>query len=140
MRMIRGYLLVALLAVFCFGCVERKLTIKSDPPGGRVWLDGEEIGETPVTVPFTYYGTREIIIEKDLYRTVKLKVPINAPIYQIFPLDFITEVLLPFKIVDSHVVQVGLERITPAAKEEILQRAAELKKETEPPPQPEPQK
>ncbi len=126
------WLLAALVAVLCGGCVERKLTIKSDPPGGKVWLDGEEVGETPVTVPFTYYGTRQVVVEKDLYRTVKITVPIGAPAYQIFPLDFFTEVVLPFKIVDQRVVQVGLERITAATKEDVLQRAAELKRETTP--------
>jgi hypothetical protein len=131
-------LIAVLLVVLCIGCVERKLTIKSDPPGGKVWLDGEEVGETPVSVPFTYYGTRQVVVEKDLYRTVKVVVPIGAPAYQIFPLDFFTELILPFKFVDQRVVQVGLERITPATKEEILQRAAELKKETAPAPESQP--
>ena len=127
----RLLLFAIILTLGCFGCVERKLTIRSDPPGGKVWLDGVEVGETPVTVPFTFYGTREVVVEKDLYRTVKLVVPVGAPAYQIFPLDFFTEVVLPVNIVDQRVVHVGLERLTATAKEEVLHRATELKKETE---------
>ncbi|MDQ7781011.1 MAG: PEGA domain-containing protein [Planctomycetota bacterium] len=124
-------LFAAAVLLVTVGCVERKLTIKSDPTGGTVWLDGVDVGEAPVTVPFTYYGTREVVVEKELHRPVRLLVPIGAPAYQIFPLDFFTEVILPTKIVDHRIITVGLEPLTPTPKAEVLQRAAELKKEAE---------
>src|SRR3982750_4047234 len=42
------------------GCVERKLTIGSDPPGAILLLNDVEVGRTPVTVPFTTYGDYDI--------------------------------------------------------------------------------
>ncbi len=42
------------------GCVERTITITSDPPYALVWLNDEEIGRTPVTVPFTFYGKYDV--------------------------------------------------------------------------------
>ena len=40
------------------GCVYRRLIVRSDPPGARVLIDGQEVGYTPTGIPFTYYGTR----------------------------------------------------------------------------------
>ncbi|MCP4263659.1 MAG: PEGA domain-containing protein, partial [Planctomycetes bacterium] len=38
------------------GCVERKLTINTEPQGALVILNDEEIGTSPVTVSFEWYG------------------------------------------------------------------------------------
>src|SRR5690606_3614274 len=61
---LRGRILFTILAGLLLsqslGCVHRRMTIRSDPPGALVLLEGEEIGYTPVSVDFTYYGTREI--------------------------------------------------------------------------------
>jgi len=51
----------------------------------------EEIGATPVSIDFTYYGTREIALVKDGYRTVPVYRKIPTPWYQIFPLEFVTD-------------------------------------------------
>ena len=42
--------------------VRRRITIKTDPPGALVYIDDQEIGVTPVSTSFTYYGTRKIQI------------------------------------------------------------------------------
>lgn len=42
------------------GCVERRLTIGSDPPGAILLLNDVEVGRTPVTVPFTWYGDYDV--------------------------------------------------------------------------------
>ena len=42
------------------GCVERRYTIRTDPPGALVIVNGEEIGPTPVSRSFIYYGDRKI--------------------------------------------------------------------------------
>ncbi len=51
---------LVLLAVA--GCANRTLTIDSEPPGARVILNREEIGETPVTKRFRYGGINEILV------------------------------------------------------------------------------
>ena len=66
------------------GCVERQMTIRSDPPGALVYVDGYEIGITPVITPFTYYGQRKIRLVKDGYETLTVIQPVPPPWYE-FP-------------------------------------------------------
>ena len=57
-----GTLLI--LSLTQVGCMHRRMTIRSNPPGARVLLEGEEKGFTPYSMDFTYYGTREITLVK----------------------------------------------------------------------------
>lgn len=60
---LKRYVLPAFAAaLFCglTGCVERKLTIGSDPEGAILLLNDVEVGRTPVTVPFTWYGDYDV--------------------------------------------------------------------------------
>lgn len=93
-----GLALLALLP----GCVHRRLTINSNPPGARVLLDGEEVGETPTATDFTHYGTREIVLQKDGYDTLKTLQTVPPPWYQVPPLDFFSDNLLPFQLTNRH--------------------------------------
>ena len=34
-------------AVFSAGCVERRYTLRTDPPGALAIVNGEEVGQTP---------------------------------------------------------------------------------------------
>jgi hypothetical protein len=52
----RGVMLGLLCLSLLPGCVHRRLTVSSNPPGARVLLDGEEVGETPTSVDFTLDG------------------------------------------------------------------------------------
>src|SRR3990172_12037515 len=45
-----------LAMILLAGCVERRLTINTDPQGAKVVLNDQEIGTSPVTVPFHWYG------------------------------------------------------------------------------------
>ncbi len=47
------------------GCVERLITVHSSPAGALVYLNDEEIGRTPVSVPFKYYGTYDVRLEHE---------------------------------------------------------------------------
>ena len=64
------------------GCVERRYTIRSDPPGATVIVNGEEIGPTPASKSFVYYGEREITLMLDGYETKTVIQPITAPWWQ----------------------------------------------------------
>ena len=61
------------------GCVERRYTIRSDPPGANIIVNGEEIGPAPASKSFNYYGNREITLMLDGYETRTITQPINAP-------------------------------------------------------------
>jgi len=81
--------------------VERKLTILSDPPGAMVWLDGQPIGKTPITVPFAFYGTREISLYYARYQAYTTMQEVPCPWYQYFPIDFVSEFLIPLEYTDN---------------------------------------
>mgnify|MGYP003390210842 CR=1 FL=1 len=84
------------------GCVHRRMTVHSNPSGARVLLDGDEVGETPTSVDFTHYGTREIVLQKDGYDTLKTLQRVPSPWYQIPPLDFFADNLLPYQLTNRH--------------------------------------
>ena len=44
----RLLVVVMTLAASLPGCVHRRLTVNSNPPGARVLLDGEEVGELKI--------------------------------------------------------------------------------------------
>lgn len=82
------------------GCVERKLTIRSEPDGAVVWLDGERLGEAPVTVRFDHYGGRDITLSKSGYHRHREVVEVKPPFYQRLGPDFFFEHLWPGTLVD----------------------------------------
>ncbi|NCY03200.1 MAG: PEGA domain-containing protein [Planctomycetia bacterium] len=81
-----GCLLVAVLLVAATGCVQRRMTIRSNPPGALVYVDDYQIGTTPVSTDFIYYGTRKIRLVKDGYETLTVRQPFPIPWYEVFPL------------------------------------------------------
>jgi hypothetical protein len=103
-----GIWLTALLGSAC--AAERTITITSEPPGALVRLDDSLVGVTPVKVPFLHYGTRRVTWYLDGYRTESRLVPIRAPWYAGFPMDILTEVVLPLGWKNNHAVHEDLAR------------------------------
>jgi hypothetical protein len=69
--MARRWKLIALwLALAASGCVERELTVTSEPPGAIVYIGDREVGRTPITTPFTWYGDYDIILRREGYQTL----------------------------------------------------------------------
>lgn len=58
-------LTLLLLPTLLTGCLERTITITSQPTGALVHLNDREVGRTPVVVPFTFYGTYTVRLEHD---------------------------------------------------------------------------
>src|SRR5262245_45195499 len=79
------------------GCVRRRLSVRTNPPGAQVFVDDQEIGTTPCSAPFIYYGTRKITLMKDGYRTETIFQKIPPPWYEIPPLDFLVENIYPLE-------------------------------------------
>ena len=100
-RMARWTLLLTLLAA-ASGCVDRLLQIRSDPPGAKVFVNGEEIGETPLDYAFDHYGSYGIVFRKFDYRSLKITEEVDAPWFEYFPFDFFSENLVPWVIRDLH--------------------------------------
>ena len=119
--------LLAACALAAPGCVQRRLTIRSNPPGALVYVDNYEIGTTPVSTDFIYYGTREIRLVKDGFVTETQMAPIWAPWYQWFPLDFFAENLIPYEIRDERVLDFQLTPMVVVPTDELLDRAESLR-------------
>lgn len=111
------------------GCVERKLTINTAPQGALVTLNDEEIGSSPVTVSFEWYGDYEVRIEKEGFETLKTHRRLKGPWYDSFPFDFFAGVLNPKRIVDSYEWTFTLAEKRPANRDELIENAQELKKQ-----------
>ncbi len=83
------------------GCVHQTLTIRSEPPGARVFLNDKRAGTTPYKQEFLWYGWYRVALMKDGYDRLDDRTLIQAPAYQWIPLDFFAE-LLPIKFEDTH--------------------------------------
>lgn len=119
------------VALVSNGCVRRRLTVRSNPPGALVYVDNQQIGTTPCSVDFTYYGTRELRLVKPGFETLTVNQPIPAPWYQVPPLDFFSENVTPVKMRDNRTV---LYEMTPqiiVPTQHLLERANELRCEAE---------
>lgn len=82
-----------LLASFMFGCVQRTITISSDPEGALVYLNDQEVGRTPTTVPFTFYGTYDVRLVRAGYQTLTTSKQAKAPVEDLPVVDLITEAM-----------------------------------------------
>jgi hypothetical protein len=111
------------LTVAACGCVQRRMTIRSDPPGALVYVDDYEIGNTPVSTDFVYYGTRKIRLVKDGYETLTVRQPFPVPWYQIFPLDFVTENIWPTEIRDERHVSLTMVPAAATPPDQVMVRA-----------------
>ena len=111
------------------GCVERQLTINTQPQGALVALNDEEIGTSPVTVSFSWYGDYNVAIRKAGFETFKTHRKLKAPWYDKFPFDFFAQILNPKRIVDSYEWTFTLEPEQQPTREELIQNAEELRKD-----------
>lgn len=104
------------------------MTIRSNPPGAMVYVDDYELGTTPVSTDFTYYGIRKIRLVKDGYETLTVMEPVRAPWYQIPPLDFVTENLLPGELRDQRDFYYQLQPQVVVPTDRLLSRAEQLRR------------
>ncbi|MEW6357724.1 MAG: PEGA domain-containing protein [Planctomycetota bacterium] len=116
-----------LLSALAAGCVERTITVRSDPPAAYVYFEGKEIGQTPVTVSFVHHGTRKVTVYKPGYEKLHAMEEIKAPWFQWFPIDFFTEVLWPGKLKEEHVLDYKLEPAKEVPTDDLFKRAEDLR-------------
>ncbi len=117
-------LIVAACAV---GCVDQRYVIDSEPRGAMVYRNGAPIGPTPVDDQFVYYGNYHFTLVKDGYETLQVDQDIPAPWYEYPPLDFVNEVLNPFRLHDVHRFCFAMRKAEPPNKEELIQRGEQLR-------------
>ncbi len=132
MPLFRTLLLVVITATSLTlnGCVRRRMTVRTNPPGATVSVDNQIIGTSPAATSFVYYGTREFRIEKDGYRTETLSRRLNPPWYQLPVLDFISESLWPGELRDERVIDVQLIPSELEKSDEVVDRADSLRSQS----------
>ena len=122
--------LAALLLVGS-GCVERILQVRSDPPGAAVYVNGARAGETPLDHRFTFYGTVDVAVRAPGHLSHTEVKTLPSPWYQLFPIDVVSELLVPWTISDVHTVEVTLARapaeLDDAGRSELRARAEEMR-------------
>ena len=109
------------------GCVERKLTINTEPAGAMVTLNDEQIGESPVTVSFNWYGDYWVRAGKEGYETLQTHRELKAPWHDWFPLDFFAQVLYPGRIIDSYEWTFELAPRQDPTREQLIEKADTLR-------------
>lgn len=84
--------LAALSALLC-GCVERTISITSDPPGALVWLNDREVGRTPIEVEFLHYGKYDVRLRRDGYEAMLTFGEAKPPWWDSLGPDFFAEIM-----------------------------------------------
>lgn len=124
-----NWLLIVLVIVpmLCCGCVQRRMIIRSIPEGAFVMIDGQSVGSTPLSVPYTYSGTRDIKLERDGYKTINVQQRFDPQWYQTFPVSLISENFAGREIRDERVLDFTMEPKSQIQEDHLLNRANDLR-------------
>ena len=123
-----GLLGIALSLIVLTGCVQRKITINSEPQGALVHLNDQEVGRTPVEVPFTFYGTYDVRLEKPGYEPLWTKKQAKMPWWEYPGPDLVAEAIPGME--SNPTWRFDLEQATPPAEQDpdaLQERANEMR-------------
>lgn len=96
------------------GCVRREIEFMTRPPGAQVEFDGQILPRpTPVRMPFDWYGSHEVVVQKPGYFRERLFIHIAPPWYEQFPLDLFTELLWPGWFYDVRSYPLAMDKELP---------------------------
>ena len=113
------------------GCVERRYTVRTDPPGALVIVNGEEIGPSPASRSFYFYGDREITLIRDGYKTETITQPINAPWFDNYLTEFFTENVIPMQLRDDREFKYTMKPYVSSPEGALRDRAEGLRAEAQ---------
>jgi len=125
MRLARIFAFMMVLA----GCAQRTVDITSEPSGALVYLNGEEVGRTPLRYDFTWYSNYDVMLRKDGWETLKTHKNISTPpLLFIPPIDLVGELVGAKDHRHWHFV---MERPDPRAGEagNLIARGESMKKD-----------
>ncbi len=146
MRVPAATLSLASVVMFtAIGCVERRLSITSEPSGALVTLGDNEVGRTPLETTFKFHGKYDVLVTLDGYEPLRTISKASAPIYEYPGPDLIAEIIpLTFRNTQHwhYVLEPRLEDSLPKPELEagMIDRALQLREQlaqTKPPPPPE---
>ncbi|GAF76606.1 unnamed protein product, partial [marine sediment metagenome] len=119
--------ILVLLALWLGGCVERRLTITSEPAGALVIISDREVGRTPVTIPFLWYGDYDIILRLDGYGTLTTHASLVPPWYEVPPADLFSA-MAPWTYHDRRYLHYKMPPLVLPSGEELIRRAEQMGK------------
>ena len=121
-------LLIFLLFTSVLGCVKRTISITTTPPDALVWVNDREVGRTPLTFEFTYYGEYDLRLELDEYEPIMTTAWTQQPLWDAPFVDFVSDVA-PVNLHSTTLWHFALEQ--PKDNPELLlERAKNLRLKT----------
>jgi hypothetical protein len=121
-------LTLLLLGIAACGCVQRKLTITSEPSGALVYINHREAGRTPFSTDFTWYGDYDMVVRKEGYQTIVSKKKLAPPWWQIPPIDLFAEIT-PGRKVDEQKFNFTMKPQEEVSAGAIMARANDLRRQ-----------
>ena len=112
----------AALLLCATGCIQRSVTIDSSPSGARVFYDHREVGETPLKLRFTHYGSHSLIVLKEGYHPWRGRLDLDEKSWAVFPLDIFTEALSPGVYRDRRNITIGLRKAKGGEPPAVVER------------------
>ena len=110
------------------GCIQRTITVTTEPAGALIHLNDEEIGRSPVTVPFEFYGTYDVRIEHEGYKTLHTGAEAVGPWWELPVVDLVAEMGDRRVEIEWDFKLEANEEVDPV---ELLKRARKLRSESE---------
>jgi len=112
------------------GKVERTITLTSEPSNARVYVNGKEMGRTPVTFDFLWYGDYRFELSVDGCETLRTHRHVRAKPHQWVPFDLVTEVFIPATFRDDKFFHFALTPMAKVDEDELVKRAETLRDRT----------
>lgn len=124
-----GFTVWILFFLLSTGCVYRRMTVMSDPPGARLFINNVEVGTTPCNVPtnaFIDFGNYKFTLFKDGFEPLEVLQPVPAKWYEYPGLDFFSEVG-PWTVRDLRVFSYQMQPVREKSGDELKQHADEFR-------------
>jgi len=127
---ISNLVLRILFLMICFycGCVERKITILTEPSGALVALNDEDIGTSPVTVGFEWYGDYSVRLTKEGYQTLNTHQNLKRPLRDKVGFDLLDDMF--HTRIDEYTWTFKLEPYQQPQKDQLIDQAVKMRKQT----------
>ncbi len=82
-----------------------------------------------MTVSFQWYGDYEVHLSKEGYETLNTHRKLKAPWYDMFPFDFVAQVLNPTLIRDSYEWTFEMQPQQPMERQTLVNKAISLQEQ-----------
>jgi len=107
------------------GCLERTVTITSEPPGALVVLNDEEIGRTPVETGFRYFGVYDVRLQREGFEPLTTEKEAVAPIWEYPGIDLLA-IAAPWRVKTHLKWHFDLEPLPEPGSDEATRAEQEL--------------